>query len=99
MLDISKEQNGNKLVVKLAGRLDTSTAPSLEEELKDATGGISELVFDMAGLEYISSAGLRVLLAMQKVMNAQGSMKITGANENIMEIFEVTGFVDILSFE
>ena len=99
MLDINKEQSGSKLVVKLGGRLDTSTAPSLEEALKDATGGISELVFDMTDLEYISSAGLRVLLATQKVMNAQGSMKISGANENIMEIFEVTGFVDILSFE
>lgn len=99
MLDINKEQSGSKLVVKLGGRLDTSTAPSLEEALKDATDGISELVFDMTDLEYISSAGLRVLLATQKVMNAQGSMKISGANENIMEIFEVTGFVDILSFE
>lgn len=99
MLDINKETNGNKLVVALTGRLDTSTAPQLEEELKGATDNITDLLFDMKGLEYISSAGLRVLLATQKAMNAKGSMKITGANENIMEIFEVTGFVDILSFE
>ena len=99
MLDIKKELNDGKLTVALSGRLDTMTAPELEAELKDALDGISELDMDFTQLEYISSAGLRVLLASQKTMNGQGSMKITGANETIMEIFEVTGFSDILTIE
>ena len=84
MLNINKETDGKKLSVTLEGRLDTVTAPQLEESLKDATSGIDELVFYIKDLEYISSAGLRVLLSMQKIMNEQGSMKISGTNENIM---------------
>ncbi|MBQ6128900.1 MAG: STAS domain-containing protein [Lachnospiraceae bacterium] len=99
MLNISKEANEGTLKLELEGRLDTVTAPQLEEALKDSTASVKELVFDLTKLEYISSAGLRVLLSMQKIMNKQGEMKILGANDNIMEIFEVTGFVDILNIE
>lgn len=98
-MEIIKNQSGGRLTVSLAGRLDTTTAPKLEAELRGAVDGITELVFDLEKLEYISSAGLRVLLSTQKVMNKQGEMKITGANEIIMEIFEITGFVDILKIE
>ncbi len=98
-MTIDKKQNGDDLTFMLEGRLDTTTAPQLEAELKRSLDGIKGLVFDIEKLEYISSAGLRVLLSAQKVMNKQGEMKITGANEVIMEIFEVTGFVDILNIE
>ncbi len=98
-MTIGKKQNGEELTVVLEGRLDTTTAPKLEAELKRSLDGIKVLVFDIEKLEYISSAGLRVLLSAQKVMNKQGEMKIIGANEAIMEIFEVTGFVDILNIE
>ena len=98
-MTISKERNENALALALEGRLDTMTAPELEKELKDSLDGVSELTLDFAGLDYISSAGLRVLLAAQKVMNKQGSMKVTNVNETIMEIFEVTGFSDILTIE
>ncbi len=98
-MTIDKKQNGDDLTFTLEGRLDTTTAPQLEAELKRSLDGIKGLVFDIEKLEYISSAGLRVLLSAQKVMNKQGEMKITGANEVIMEIFEVTGFVDILNIE
>ena len=87
------------MIISLEGRLDTMTAPELEEELKKVLPETEQLTFDFEGLEYISSAGLRVLLSAQKVMSKQGSMKITHANETIMEIFEVTGFVDILTIE
>ena len=96
---IYKERNENSLTVALEGRLDTSTAPALEKTLKGSLDGVSELTLDFAGLEYISSAGLRVLLAAQKIMNRQGSMKLKNVNETIMEIFEVTGFSDILTIE
>lgn len=99
MLNISKETDGSGLTVKLEGRLDTSTAPMLERELKSAVNGITSLVFDMTGVEYISSAGLRVLLSAQKVMNRQGCMIVRNANEDVMDVFEVTGFVDILTIE
>lgn len=98
-MTIDKKQSGDNLTFGLEGRLDTTTAPQLEGELKRSLDGIKELVLDIEKLEYISSAGLRVLLSAQKVMNKQGEMKITGANEAIMEIFEVTGFVDILNIE
>ncbi len=98
-MTIGKKQNGEELTVVLEGRLDTTTAPKLEAELKRSLDGIKALVFDIEKLEYISSAGLRVLLSAQKVMNKQGEMKIIGANEAIMEIFEVTGFVDILNIK
>ena len=98
-MTIEKIAEGNKLAIALAGRLDTTTAPKLETELKQNISGVEELVLDFAGLEYLSSAGLRVLLAAQKVMNRQGSLVIKNANETIMEIFEVTGFVDILTIQ
>ncbi len=99
MLNINKNLNGSSLTVALEGRLDTSTAPQLESELKDAIGGVSDLVLDFSALEYISSAGLRVLLSAQKIMNKQGSMKVVHVNDVIREIFEVTGFCDILTIE
>ncbi|MBQ9031311.1 MAG: STAS domain-containing protein [Parasporobacterium sp.] len=86
-----------QLTLALEGRLDTTTAPELEDELKTSLDGVTSLTFDFEKLEYISSAGLRVLLAAQKTMNQQGEMKVTHVNETIMEIFEVTGFTDILT--
>ena len=88
-----------KLTITLKGRLDTTTAPKPETELKQNISGVEELVLDFAGLEYLSSAGLRVLLSAQKVMNRQGRMMVRNVNEIIMEIFEVTGFVDLLTIE
>lgn len=99
MLNINKETDGSELKIILEGRLDTVSAPQLEGELKDAVDGVTSLIFDINDLQYISSAGLRVLLSAQKVMNKQGSMVIRGANEDIKEIFEVTGFSDILTIE
>ena len=97
-MTIRKEQNGGTLDIAPEGRLDTTTAPELEAELKNLEG-VTELKFDLAGLEYISSAGLRVLLAAQKIMSGQGTMKVIHVNDVIMEIFEVTGFTDILAIE
>ena len=99
MLNIERKINGTELTVALTGRLDTTTAPELESVLKASVDGVTALVFDMEALEYISSAGLRVLLSTQKLMNRQGEMKVIHANESIMEIFEVTGFSDILNIE
>lgn len=96
-MTIDKTQDGSKLTVALTGRLDTTTSPQLEGELKHSLNGITELLFDFAGLEYISSAGLRVLLGAQKVMMRQGSMAIQNVNEVIAEVFEITGFADILT--
>ena len=98
-MTINKTANGNELTIALEGRLDTTTAPQLDDELKTALDGIAKLEFNFEKLEYISSAGLRVLLSAQKVMNKQGSMVIKSVNEEIQEIFEVTGFVDILTIE
>ncbi len=98
-MTITKKQDGAALELALAGRLDTMTAPELEKELKASLDGVSELTLDFAGLDYISSAGLRVLLSTQKIMNRQGRMRITHVGETIMEIFEVTGFSDILTVE
>ena len=97
MLRYIKETDNGKVAFKLEGRLDTITAPDLEQELKTSLEGVTELVMDFEKLEYISSAGLRVLLSAQKTMNRQGEMKLTHVNEIIMEIFEVTGFADILT--
>ena len=99
MLNINKTIENGVALFALEGRLDTTTAPELEKELKESLGGVSELTLDFAGLEYISSAGLRVLLSAQKTMNKQGGMKIKNVNETIAEIFEVTGFTDILTLE
>lgn len=98
-MTIEKIAEGKKLTIALAGRLDTTTAPQLETELKQNISGVEELVLDLAALEYLSSAGLRVLLAAQKVMNRQGNMVVRNANETVMEIFEVTGFVDVLNIQ
>ena len=99
MLNIRKNAENDAAVFTLEGRLDTVTAPDLERELRESMDGLSALTLDFTHLDYISSAGLRVLLAAQKQMNRQGSMKLTGVNETIMEIFEVTGFSDILTIE
>ena len=98
-MTIEKNLNGTELTVAIAGRLDTTTAPQLEAEFKNSTAGVEKLVLDFTGLEYLSSAGLRVLLSTQKVMNKQGEMIIKNVNETINEIFEVTGFIDILNIE
>ena len=99
MLNIVKSLEDLTLLISLEGRLDPTTASQLEEELKDSLSGVTRLVLDMSRLEYISSAGLRVLLSAQKVMNTQGEMKLLHVNDVVMEIFEVTGFTDILTIE
>lgn len=98
-MKIETKKENEKVVVAIEGRLDTTTAPELEKELKDSLGGIKELVLDLEKLEYISSAGLRVLLSAQKTMNKQGSMCLIHVSEPIMEIFDITGFTDILTIE
>ncbi len=98
-MTINKTLNAGDLTLTLAGRLDTTTAPQLEAELKTSLNDVSSLTMDFDQLEYISSAGLRVLLSAQKVMNKQGKMVIRHVNETILEVFEVTGFSDILTIE
>ncbi|MBR6040978.1 MAG: STAS domain-containing protein [Clostridia bacterium] len=98
-MTIQQTRNENALTIALEGRLDTMNTPELEAALKDTLNGVEELTFDFEKLDYISSAGLRVLLSAQKTMNRQGSMKVVHVNEIIMEIFEVTGFSDILTIE
>ena len=98
-MKIEQTRDNSTLTLALEGRLDTITAPELEQNLKDSLANVTELVMDFAKLEYISSAGLRVLLSAQKIMSKQGSMKIINVNDVVMEIFEVTGFVDILTIE
>ena len=98
-MTIEKKLAGTELTVALAGRLDTTTAPQLEAELKASLDGVEKLALDFAGLDYLSSAGLRVLLAAQKQMNKQGGMVVRNVNETIAEIFDVTGFSDILTIE
>ena len=99
MLNINRKTENGKADFALEGRLDTVTAPELEKALVEALPGLTELTLDFEKLEYISSAGLRVLLSAQKTMNKQGTMKVIHANDMIMEIFEVTGFADILNIE
>ena len=99
MLNITKNLDDTKLTVQLEGRLDTTTAPQLEESMKESISDVSELIMDFEKLEYISSAGLRVLLSCQKIMSKQGSMKVVHVSDLIKEIFEVTGFIDILTIE
>lgn len=98
-MTIEKNVRNSALTLRLTGRLDTTTAPQLEAELKKSISGVEKLVFDFQELEYLSSAGLRVLLAAQKVMNKQGQMIVRNVNDTISEIFEVTGFSDILTIE
>ena len=96
---IEKKLGNESATLIVSGRLDTPTAPELENELDIVLSGLKELTFDFANLEYVSSAGLRVILKAQKAMNAQGSMKLTGVNDSIMEVFDITGFLDILTIE
>ena len=98
-MTIEKKINNEAVTLIVSGRLDTQTAPELENELEAVLPGIKELTFDMTNLEYVSSAGLRVILKAQKAMNIQGSMKFTGVNDSIMEVFDITGFLDILTIE
>lgn len=99
MLNIKKTIENGHALFALSGRVDTTTAPELEQEIKSSLDGVTALTLDMKDLVYISSAGLRVLLAAQKAMNKQGEMTIRNVNETVMEIFEVTGFSDILTIE
>ena len=98
-MDIRKELTGERLDVAVSGRLDTTTAPELDAALREALPGVKELWLDFSGLDYISSAGLRVLLSTQKTMSKQGSMTLTGVNEGVMEVFEITGFAGILTIK
>ena len=98
-MEIVKNQEGASLNLEVIGRLDTTTAPLLETEIKDSLEGITDLTLDFAKLEYVSSAGLRVLLAAQKIMNKQGKMVIKNVCDDINEVFEITGFSDILTVE
>ena len=98
-MTITKNQNGKALEIALEGRLDTMTSPELEAELSKSLDGADSLIMDFSKLDYISSAGLRVLLSAHKVMSAKGGMKVTNVNEIVQEVFEVTGFADILTIE
>ena len=99
MLQIQNQKEGSRLTLALSGRLDTVTAPQLEETLQKEIAEVKELVFDFEGLEYMSSAGLRILLSAQKIMNRQGSMTLKNVSPELMEILEITGFADILTIE
>lgn len=98
-MEIIKEKTAEKLIVKLVGKLDTNTAPELTASLKEDLDNVKDLTFDLSDLIYVSSAGLRVILSTQKVMNKQGSMKVVDVQDIVMEVFEATGFVDILTIE
>ena len=98
-MTISKNLQGTNLEIALEGRLDTTTAPELEAELNRSVTGAESLIMDFSKLEYISSAGLRVLLSAHKAMSGKGGMKVTNVNEIVQEVFEVTGFADILNIE
>ena len=98
-MTINKTKKAGALTIEVEGRLETTTAPDLDAIVKNELGGVEALTFDFSKLDYISSAGLRVLLSAQKAMNGKGTMKVTGANEIVMEIFDVTGFSDILTIE
>ena len=96
-MTIEKVKNGKELTIQVEGRLDTVTAPVLEKEIKENVEGVEKLVLDFKALDYISSAGLRVILAAQKIMNKQGEMLVKNVNETVNEIFEITGFCDVLT--
>ena len=98
-MEIVKKKDGGTLKIAFEGRLDTSTAPDLEGVLKEELNGVTDIEFDFKKLEYISSAGLRVLLSTQKIMNTQGTMKVKNVCPEIMEVFDITGFSDILTIE
>ena len=96
-MNVTKEKNNTTLKLSIEGRIDTTTAPVLEEEIKQSVSDVSELVMDFEKVEYISSAGLRVLLSTQKVMNKQGAMNLINVSEEVKEVFDITGFSDILT--
>ena len=98
-MEIKKSLNGNRLTVAVSGRLDTTTAPDLERELKASLGSIDKLTLDFTDLAYISSAGLRVMLSAEREMSRKGGMTVKGVNDDVMEVLDVTGFSDILTFE
>lgn len=98
-MEINKEKNGESLVLQIVGRLDTTTAPQLETLAQEELPNVKEVILNFEKLDYVSSAGLRVLLAMQKTMNQKGSMVIKNVKEEIMEVFEMTGFSDILTIQ
>ena len=96
-MEIKKNQSGT--IIEIAGRLDTITAPALDKTINEDIGDVQNLVLDIKGVDYISSAGLRVLLSAQKKMQKIGSMKVTNVCQEVMEVFEMTGFADILVIE
>ena len=98
-MTIEIKKNNNETIIEIVGRLDTITAPALDKTINEDIGDTKNLVLDVKGMEYISSAGLRVLLGAQKKMQKIGSMKVTGVCEEVMEVFEMTGFADILVIE
>ena len=98
-MKINLMRDGKKLTMMLDGRLDSFTAPELETVIDENLNGIEELVMDLENLEYISSAGLRVLLGAQKLMNKKGDLTLTGVCEEVMDVFEMTGYADILTIE
>ncbi len=98
-MKLTLTKNGTTLEANVEERLDTTTAPILEKEMSGQMEGVTQLVLNFENLEYISSAGLRVLLSFQKIMNEQGKMVVRNVNETVMEVFDITGFVDILTIE
>lgn len=98
-MNINERKNNNEIILELTGRLDTTTAPKLERVLQDFTDDIKSVILDLEHLEYLSSAGLRIILLMQKHMNKKGHMVVKNVNETIMEVFEITGFVDVLDIQ
>lgn len=98
-MNINKSANGTELTMAIVGRLDTVTAPEFEAELKASIGGVESLILDLAELEYTSSAGLRIILMAQKIMNKQGKMIVKNVNESVMEVFDITGMADFMTFE
>ena len=98
-MEIVKNRSGNALTVKVSGRIDSVTSTELEDSLQGELDDVTDLTFDFSELEYMSSAGLRILLFSQRRMNKQGKMKVTGINDTVREIFEVTGFLGILTIE
>ena len=98
-MNINKSANGTELTMAIVGRLDTVTAPEFEAELKASIGGVESLILDLAELEYTSSAGLRIILMAQKIMNKQGKMIVKNVNDSVMEVFDITGMADFMTFE
>ena len=98
-MNVTITKTGTTALITVSGKIDTTTAPELEAKVKPSLEGVTELTFDFKDVDYVSSAGLRVILSTQKIMTKQGSMKIVHVNESVMEIFEVTGFLDILTIE